>query len=255
MTREDISDILAEWPYDPERNVRRVTGPGGVEQLQVRLPLGIEQYEMDGRPDGFQPRGMDSWLEYYRVRLDKLPAGERHLSAEDCRRLHEEGLLYYYRYLLLFQLGDYDRVIRDTVRNLEMLRLIKEHADDEEDSVRIAQYEPYILRMLASARALRVATAEGNFAKACDVLRETRGEIRRLETVHTPTFDFERRRSLEVLESMINEMTRHTAPSETEQLRRRLRAAVEEEDYERAARLRDVLRRMERSESAPPTDG
>ena len=94
MTHVDISEILGEWPYDPMRNVRRITCLEGRDKLQVRLPLGLEQYELDGRPDGQRPEGFDSFLELLEHRLEN-EAGRAELTPEDCTRLHEEGVLYY----------------------------------------------------------------------------------------------------------------------------------------------------------------
>ena len=61
----DLRKILKSWPYDPEQDARIIRGDDGRDLLQVRTPLGIEQYEMDGRPDGARPHGMESALEYY----------------------------------------------------------------------------------------------------------------------------------------------------------------------------------------------
>jgi len=245
MTTYDISEVLKEWPYDPERNVRRVRTPDGREWIQVRLPLGIEQYELDGRPDGRRPQRRESWLDYYLQRLKDLPESERRLDPTDCARLIDEGTLYYYRYLLLFQLGDYDRVIRDTTRNLRMADLIMKYAVEEDDKIRIGQYQPYIIRMRASAQAMKLA-GENRVDEAKEIIEEAILEIESLPEIPSSTFAFERRRSLAVLRGMLGEMKHHRAPSEIEQLRLRLREAVEAEDYERAARIRDLLRRMER---------
>ena len=57
----DLRQILKAWPYDPEHDARIVRGDDGRELLQVRTPLGIEQYEMDGRPDGLRP--LEFWYE------------------------------------------------------------------------------------------------------------------------------------------------------------------------------------------------
>ena len=51
----DLSRILEAWSYGDKKHVRRVTNHRGDEVLQVRLPLGIEQYEFQGRPDGRRP--------------------------------------------------------------------------------------------------------------------------------------------------------------------------------------------------------
>ena len=53
----DLRAILAAWPYDPDDDARIVRGDDGREILQVRTPLGIEQYELEGRPDADRPHG------------------------------------------------------------------------------------------------------------------------------------------------------------------------------------------------------
>ena len=53
--KHDLSQLLHDWPYDPEHTMRIVTAGDGRSVLQVRLPLGIEQYELEGRPDGHEP--------------------------------------------------------------------------------------------------------------------------------------------------------------------------------------------------------
>src|SRR3989304_9335538 len=128
MSQLDISDILKSWPDNPERNIRRVVAPDGSEKLQVRLPLGIEQYELEGRPDGARPEGRESYLELFAERLNAHDEVERKLTEEECTLLQDEGMLYYFRYLLCFQIGDYDRVIRDTQPHLRMFDLVHKYA-------------------------------------------------------------------------------------------------------------------------------
>ena len=43
----DVRRLLENWPYDPDKNIRVLRGRDGRELLQVRLPLGLEQYELD----------------------------------------------------------------------------------------------------------------------------------------------------------------------------------------------------------------
>ncbi|MBT3345562.1 MAG: excinuclease ABC subunit B, partial [Gemmatimonadetes bacterium] len=40
---KDISEILDEWEYDPESNVRRIRGKDGVPRIQVRVDQGAFQ--------------------------------------------------------------------------------------------------------------------------------------------------------------------------------------------------------------------
>ena len=78
----DLKPFLDSWPYDPDDCVRVITLADGREVLQVRLPLGIEQYELDGRPDGSRPHDADSVLDHYCARLeDAKKAGSEPGSA------------------------------------------------------------------------------------------------------------------------------------------------------------------------------
>ena len=35
--KEDITDLLQAWTFDPEANVRRIEGEDGIEKIQVRI--------------------------------------------------------------------------------------------------------------------------------------------------------------------------------------------------------------------------
>ncbi len=59
----------------------------------------------------------------------------------------------YFRYLVLFQIGDFKRTVRDTEHNLKICDIVGNYAENEEDKKEILQYRPYILRMNAVSRA------------------------------------------------------------------------------------------------------
>ena len=153
----DLRDVLKNWPYDPENDVHRVA-VGGREVLQVRLPLGIEQYELEGRPDGERPYGKESVLDHQLERLAEAEQAGKEpefvLNSEDCSELFSEGTLYYYRYLHLFQIKDWPGTVRDTARNLRLFDLVHVHAEDEEDQFYLEQWRPYLVRMNAAAAAM-----------------------------------------------------------------------------------------------------
>ncbi len=68
---KDIGTLLNEWEYDPFNHVRKIVGEDGREKIQVRVELGILQMEVDGRPDGKRPYGMESLLDYYQSQFEK----------------------------------------------------------------------------------------------------------------------------------------------------------------------------------------
>ena len=70
----DIRELLEEWPYDADNSTRIVPCADGRDVLQVRTPVGIEQYELAGRPDGLRPHNAESAFEFYHARLVRLQA-------------------------------------------------------------------------------------------------------------------------------------------------------------------------------------
>ena len=221
-------------------------GADGREVLQVRTPLGIEQYELEGRPDGLRPYGEESVLDHAeaQVLLHTEQAGETEGFVIDDRvavELQQEGLLYYYRYLVCFQIGEYDVVIRDARRNLRMFDLLKLYCTDTEVVNDGEQYRPYVMRMASAAEALQ-AIANSDSVRAKSVIRKAMRAISALPAVPTATFEHERKRSLAILGGMLKALPQSRRPTEEEVLRRELEKAVAQENYERAATLRDQLR-------------
>jgi hypothetical protein len=244
----DITELLEEWPYDPESSVRMIAANDGRNVLQVRLPLGIEQYELDGRPDGIKPHGHPTYLDFIESRLQEFVREYRTdtgfiVSHEEFQRLHEEGTLFYYRYLLLFQVNDFERVLRDTSHNLRICALVEKYVESPEDKNTLLQYKPYILRMNALARSmLLIQRREEERAK--EVLSTTIEQIRSLPEVDSPTFQFEKIRSINYLTATLKQLLGDREDT-LERLKKELEKAVKEENYELAARLRDQIRELE----------
>jgi hypothetical protein len=153
-----LRSFLESWPYDSENNVRVARGADGREIILVRQPMGLEQYEVDGRPDGQRVHGMESFFDFHHARLDAAKqtntANGFDLSAEDCAELFHEGISYYRRLILLFQLIDWTRVERDAARSLRLIDFIQHHARCEEDRVQLDHWRPDIARINAVAQAM-----------------------------------------------------------------------------------------------------
>jgi hypothetical protein len=243
----DLRKILQDWPYDPEQDARIVRGEDGREILQVRTPLGIEQYEMDGRPDGERPHGMESALEFHLGRLESAkaagPEAEFELNPRECSELFNEGTLYYFRYVRLFQLKDWARTVRDTARNLRAFDFVHRYARREKDQQFLEKWRPYILRVNACAAAM-LGLEKGAYDKAIRVVNETIEKIEALENTEDETFSFERERSLVALRELAAQIKKNRPLSEQERLEHQLRRAIDTQEFERAAQLRDRLREL-----------
>jgi len=251
MMSDDISDILKRWEYDPENTIRIIRADNGREVLQVRQPLGVEQYELEGRPDGTKPMSKDTFLQVLEEKLSKhiiKNANDKDfaISHEDFMLLQNEGILYYYRYLQLFQLGDFSRTVQDTDHNLQICELSEKYCELEEDKNSILQYEPYIRRINAISKAmLDIKNNKKDTAKS--ILENAIQEIDDLKEIDTPAFKFEKIRSLSYLKSALSQIEEDSL-SPSEELQSQLDKAVADEDYERAAWLRDQINRMNDSD-------
>ena len=245
----DITKILDSWEFDPDNQVRIIRADDGREVLQIRQPLGIEQYELDGRPDGKTMEGRECYLDVLKDKLQEhIQTGGSdegfQISRDQFRVLQNEGVIYYYRYLILFQIGDFERTVRDTEHNLQICDLVGKYAESEEDKNEILQYRPYILRMFAIAKAM-ISLHQQLKAAAKEILESAIEEIENMPNIDTPAFQFERIRSLKYLRSTLTQvLEQKTSP--LDQLKQQLDSAVEEENYELAAELRDKIRTLKK---------
>ena len=246
-THLDLTDFLRDWDYHEGKNVRFLSTVDGRELMQVRLALGVEQYELDGRPDGLRPHGYDSWLDYVidKVKDSKLDDNEYIIEPDEFTQLREEALLFYSRYLVLFQVGKYERVVKDTLHNLEITRIVEEcyHAEDKAD---LLQYLPYIRRVNAVALSM-LELQSGNKAAARAELEQGINDIEGYESYDSPVFAVEKLRSLSNLNQLLSQIDAPrpegvTETDERDRLHGELQKAIESENYEQAARIRDRLK-------------
>ena len=246
----DISRLLEHWEYQPGQVVvRRFMGRDGVEKIQLRVDLGILQMNATGRPDGKRPMGNASWFDHYQTqatRQEKKASTtdpEFALDPEDCARLQQEFIQYHHRYICLFQLNDYEGVLHDTERNLDVLEFVASHAATEDLGWSLLQFFPQVLMMRARAEGNLLLQAKEN-AGACEYLHDCLEELRTFYRDHGRPELIEQSGELQSLSLWLEEIEANRPLSKREKLERDLREAVESEDYERAARVRDLLKNL-----------
>lgn len=248
---KDITPILKGWDFRPnEIIVRRIPGLDGKPKIQMRIDLGLIQMEATGRPDGKRPHGKESYLHYYLAKLEQYR--RRHgsdegfvLSEEDCMNLKNEAIQYYHRYVSLFHLGDYAGVARDTERNLKVLELVRDYAEDEELVWMFDQYRPYILMMNARARG-EICLRRRDFDGALKIVEQTMRQIAQFYREYNAEEAGEHSPEIDFLEEWAEDIRDQRPMSVQEKLEEQLRQAVAEENYERAAILRDELLRLQK---------
>src|SRR5436853_1704064 len=185
----DLHTITDDWPYESGTiKVRKITGLDGREKLQLRVDLGVLQMELTGRPDGRRPQNCESLLEYHQKRASRAEQkGDTYeLTPEQCAELQQEGIQYYHRYLSLFQINDFEGVVRDTQRNLDLFTFVNDHTDREDFSWSLQQFRPYVLMMNTRAKA-SIFLAQGKFPEAIvEIKRGREGIAQFFQKSHFP---------------------------------------------------------------------
>ncbi len=247
----DISRLLEQWEYQPGQVVvRKFKAKDGVEKIQLRVDLGLLQMNAEGRPDGKKPSGYPSLFEYYQARLYKYVAAHNgsdegfKLKAEDAARLQLEALQYHHRYICLLQLEDYAGVIRDAERNLSLFDFVDKHAESEEIAWALRQFQPQLLMILTRARAAQAMQVQ-DYTLAIKLVEEGVEQIRSFYNEKVSPEAAEQSGEINSLSEWLDEIRARRPLSRRERLERALRDAVKSEDYERAAKVRDQLRKLD----------
>ncbi len=249
MSYIDLQTALDDWPYEPEKiSVRKILGTDGAVRIQMRVELGIIQMEAEGRPDGAKPHGCESLLAYNQSHLAKhqrrngtaLGFG---LPREECYALRLEASLYYRRYVALFVLEEYANVFRDTSHSLAIFDLCHDHALEPDDRVLLDEFRPYVLVMDARGRAYH-AMEEGEPASALAHVNRGIMHIRaHFEERGQPEAE-QTSEELKILRALGRELGKQVPQNSLVVTRKALLAAIEQEHFEEAARLRDALKNL-----------
>jgi len=174
---------------------------------------------------------------------DDAKEGTARLSSDDCQSLREEAVQYYHRYVAMMALGDYYAVIRDTTRNLRVLDLCRDHAEDESDREFLEQFRPYIL--MVRARALASQAITDNEPKAAlHAIDEALEALKSHFEMEDEPNAFDMSGEVQMLRSMRDSLVPKLPISPMAELRARLAKAIETENYELAAILRDEMKQM-----------
>ena len=247
----DIKPLLEAWPYRPDSvRARVIVGDDGEQYIQLRLDVGMLQMRLAGRPDGETPRGRESWLAHLQGEIEHL----RSETGSDYgwrveEKLHghidREIVQYYHRRVAFFALRDYRRAAEDATHNLEMMDLIRKYSDDPAFVAVHERWRPFVTMERARARALEALMTEDH-PRALEHLQWAREAIAA----------FYRGRGLEQAIASSGEIafldewaesirTKYAAPPTLEE---QLSEAVEREQYEQAADLRDRIHKLRSEE-------
>jgi len=241
----DIHQLLGEWPYESGRLcVRRIKGQDGRKNLQLRIEMGILQMEITGRPDGDRPHGYESLLHYYRAEAtasEEREKGSFTLDSDACLELQMEALQYYHRRITFLEIGEYEKGKRDAERNLQLFDFVKLYAAEEDDRMAMEQYRPFVIGHRVRAGVLQ-KLEDDEYDGALKEIEEGIDEVREfLADVGRPDL-IDESEEIAFLKDWADEIRKDRPKTLSQNLKEQLKEAVDTEDFEKAAELRDRLR-------------
>lgn len=239
MPQDDLSSFLSEWPRETGMfQARAIQAEDQRTVIQVRVDLGVFQMEVNGRPDGLRPGGHET----VRAMVEERRAREQDafaLDEEDCRAIRDEALQFYHRYVALFSLKQYEAVIHDADHNLACLDLCHDFASSERDRGLLEHMRPQFITIRVRAAAeLAMAHRQPRAA----LVAIDRG-LEELAALLDPGA-LEHSNEVVLLRGMRDMLVPKLPSSQRVELGERLQAALDAENYELAAILRDELRMM-----------
>lgn len=261
---QDLTPILEGWDFDPDsqtKHVREIVGHDGRKKIQVRVKCGVIQWETLGRPDGKRPHGFESMLEYceHLMAEHKTARGSEEgfeFSDDVTREMREEIMDYYHRRVMRFQLADYEGAKADAEHNLRLMSLIRRFVDDQEIVMSHEQYRPFVLMDMTRASAM-IRIEKGEPPEALSDIEEGVASIKGFYEEYRRGDLIDKSQELKVLQELKDRIREQFnlpfSPQEViENLEQDLLEAVEDEDYERAERIKKQIERLSSQHNAAP---
>lgn len=254
---EDLTALLESWrfnPNDESKNIRVLRGLDGKAKIQVRVRCGIFQWEYEARPDGSTPYGYPTLLDFYRDSIEHLQRQEgsgasMRLNKAQLAEINEEIMDYYQRRILFFRLGEYRRARDDAQHNLDLIDLIGDHAADRDAIVEHEKWRAFVTMDRTRAEAL-MAAERGDFIGCVETVEAGVEEIAGIFRTQGREDAIEESQEIAALKDLKAQLREtYDIPLTRKEILQNLREeqakAIAEEDYERAARIRDEISHFE----------
>jgi hypothetical protein len=245
VVNQDIDYLLEHWPYKPGiAQPRLIQATDGRQVIQLRIDLGLLQMETTGRPDGARPHGHATYFDYLQeqARLSRKVNDSFALNDEQCLDADREFLQYYHRRMCWLALRQYTRALRDADHTLTFMDFVKRHSPNEEYLHAHEQYRGFVLfQRTQAAAALQVENSAPE-----EAINEIQAGLEKMRAFFA---SYDREEEMEQ-DGMVQHL-RQVEETLREQhhidatLHEQLQQAIANEDYERAARLRDALKKRE----------
>ncbi len=236
---QNIDELLEEWPFDPFAINVRMLELRARQVLQMRVDMGVLQLETQGRPDGMTPHGATTYFDFLKAK--SIEDSEFVLDEQNCLEIDREFVQFYHRRVCWLQLKKFNNAVADADHTLGLMDFCKIYSPDEDWTRNHEQYRPFVIYHRTQAAAL--SWLEGDEEVDTDrAIQEVNDGLERLRHLFE---EYEAEEQFEEDELVVRLIEFREGVRErygigltlTEQLEK----AIEDEDYEKAAELRDLL--------------
>jgi hypothetical protein len=237
MSSDHLDELLENWPFDPESLcVRLLRGADGRDIIQLRVDLGILQLETTGRPDGMRPEGYPTLLDWLCKQEAEEPDFE--LDEATCIEIDREFVQFYHRRVAWLRLQRFHLAVRDADHTLALMDFCRDHSPCEEWTLQHEQHRAFVIFHRSQAAALQ-AIEEQLPEEAIVAINEG---LALIEDNFEDMGWEDQYESDELVERLcdLRESLRNDFAIE-KSLKDQLAEAVESEQYELAAQLRDEM--------------
>lgn len=251
--KQDIDEILKQWPFDPQSVNVRMLDSAQRRVLQMRVDMGILQLETEGRPDGNRFQGATTYFEFLQ-RKSVQAENEFELDEDCCMEIDREFVQFYHRRVCWLQLKEFKLAVRDADHTLGLMDFCKVHSADEQWTISHEQYRPFVLYHRTQAAALAHINGENEDEENPDMAELAIEEVNEgLVKLHELFVEYDAEEQFEE-DELVQRLTEFREGLREKYdvgltLNERLDVAITDEDYELAAKLRDEL-----SKRNPPED-
>ncbi len=242
--KQDIDNALADWEYKPGQVQARLVQAGSRQVIQMRVDLGILQLETGPRPDGSAPHGFPTYFAYAenQAHSARVAGREWTLSEEQCLEADREFVEFYQRRICWLALGHFSRAVADADHTLAFMDFVRAHSPSEEYTQAHEQYRGFVLfQRTQAAAALEVENK--NPEAAIDAIRAGLEKLRAFFAAFQAEEHMEEDGMVQHLRKIEKSLRGEYKIEAT--LQEQLDRAVANEEYERAAQLRDALRKRQ----------
>ncbi len=235
-----FDEILEEWAFESGQvQVRQIEGEDGRDLIQMRVDMGLLQMEVTGRPDGQAPEGFETYFDYLVAQAFEEGDSFR-LDDDQCTEVDREFYQFYHRRICWLTLREYAAAIKDASHTIAMMDFTSAYAPDPEWSLVHEQYRPFVMFHRIQATAL-MHLEDNDPESAVKAIDEGLKELMQVFEKHEAGEYFEEDSFVQKLQEMRVAIVDQyeLGPTLAEQLAK----AIESEQYELAAKLRDRMTR------------